>query len=396
MEQPQNQEQEEHQNLEEKAQKQEEFKETEYKGDEDAEAEVNQENLNKEKIPEKMEKKEEDKKDKKGGHPRPKVPVTKIEYVEYILPKKKINPFPALPIRYLLQDISRKTEPRAHSHSNTYHPSFGRERFGFIPLPRRPAPMFRPMPIGISRIPPRPPRMSPMPPFDMFMNEEMRPMPSVPRRFPPEPMPGPRFPPRLQPRPFHIPPPPHPRPQHFYPPRPQTGFDSYYNQSRRLFFGGNEGMDFSRIHPHPHPYPYQRNVYPPSQRRFAEFYKNYEPEETLNMTDYFVGGKEKLQKGEQEDYEQGYGKASYYTYSMGGPRRNRTSRSVSSGRSDGRFTFNLGKTQPIKYLFKRVDNRRLARTKKPRINTMNFIQGTNFGAGNSSRTGVRRVYQFHN
>ena len=206
-------------------------------------------------------------------------------------------------------------------------------------------------------------------------------------------MPGPRFPPRLQPRPFHIPPPPYPRTQPFYPPRPQTGFDPYYNQSRR-FFGGNEGMDFSRIHPHPHPYPYQRHIYPPSQRRFAEFYKNYAPEETLNRTDYFVG-KEKPQKGE-EDYEQGYGKASYYTYSMGGPRRNRTTRSVSSGRSDGRFTFNLGKTQPIKSMFKRIDNRRLARTKKPRINIMNFTEGNNYGVGSSSRTGVRRVYQFHN
>ena len=208
-------------------------------------------------------------------------------------------------------------------------------------------------------------------------------------------MPGPRFPPRLQPRPFHIPPPPHARPQPFYPPRNQTGFDSYYNQPRR-FFGGNEGIDFSRIHPHLHPYSYQTYVYPPPQRRFAEFYKSYEPEETINRTEYFVGGKENLQKREQEDYEQGYGKASFYTYSMGGPRRNRTTRNVSSGRSNGRFGFNLGRTQPIKSIFKRVDNKRLARTKKPRINTLNFTQGTNYGAGSSSRTGVRRVYQFHN
>ena len=401
MKQPQNQEQQENLNLEEDTQKQNEFKETEYKGDEEAEAEINQENLNKEKIPEKKEKKDikgkKNKKDKKGNYPRPRVPISKIEYVEYILPKKKINPFPTLPVRFLLQEVKRKTEPRSYSHSNTYLPSFGRERFGFISLPRKPVPMFRPMPLGIHGIPPRPPQMSPMPPFDMLMNQGMRPMPSVSRRLPPGPMFGPRFPPRVQPRPFHFPPPPRPQPFYF-PPRPQTGFDSYYNQTRR-FYGGNEGLYSSGIHPYPHPYLYQRYAYPPSQRRFAELYKNYEPEETVNRTDYFVEkkkGLKKRQQEEQEDYEQGYDKGSYYTYSMGMPRRNRAARSVSSGRDIGRFAFNLGRTQPIRSMFKRVENRRFARTKKPRINTVNISQGTNDGAGSSSRTGVRRVYQFQN
>ena len=404
MEQPQNQEQQENQNLEEKDQNQEEFKETEYKGDEEAEAELKQENLNKEKVPEKQEKKEKkekkEEKDKSGkpkiektaNYPRPKVPITKIEYVEYVFPKKKINPFPNLPIRYLLQEVKRKTEPRSHSQSNTYLPSFGRERYGFMPLPRRPVPMFRPLPFGI---PPRPPQMSPMPPFDMLMNQGMRPMPSLPRRFPLGPMAGPRFPPKFQPRPFHIPPPLPPRTQpFFYPPRPQTGFGSYYNQTRS-FFAGNEGMDFSGIPRYPRP-PYQRYAYPPPQRRYAQFYKNYQPEETVNRTDYFVEKNNNLQQEEQEDYEPRYGRASYYTYTMSGPRRNRTTRSVSSGRSDGRFTFNLGRNLPIRTMCKRVDNRRLARTKKPKINTVNFTQGTNYGAGSSSRTGVRKVYQFHN
>lgn len=394
----------------EKSQNQEEFKETEYKGDEEAEAEVKQENSDKIKNLEKKDKEDnkKEKKDKKRkpkleqpgtetniNYPRPRVPVTKIEYVEYILPKKKINPFPTLPIRFLLQDVKKKMDSRSHSHSNTYHPSFGRERFGFMPLPRRPVPMFRPMPF---EIPPRPPKMTPMPPFEMLINEGMRPMPSVSRRFPQGPMPGPRFPPRLHPRPFHFPPPPPSRPQPFYnPPRPQTGFNSYYNQTRR-FFGGNEGMDFSRIHPHPHPYPYQRYVYPPPQRRFAEFYKNYEPEETVNRTEYFVekNNQQNRKQQEQEDYELGLGRESYYTYSMGGPRRNRTTRSVSSGRSNGRFTFNFGRTQPIRSMFKRVNNRRLERTKKPKIITVNYTQGNNYGEGNSSRSAVRRVYQFQN
>ena len=154
-------------------------------------------------------------------------------------------------------------------------------------------------------------------------------------------------------------------------------------------------MDFSGIHPYP--YPYQRYAYPLPQRRFAEFYKNFEPEETVNRTDYFVEKKKNLQKGEQEeqeDYEGGLDTENYYTYSIGGPRRNRTTRSVTSGRSNGRFTFNMGRTLPIRSMFKRVENRRLARTKKPKMNTVNYTQGTNYGSGSSSRTGVRRVYQF--
>ena len=375
-EQPQNQEQQ----VEENAQNQEEFRESEYKGDEQAEAEVMEESKKNEKKPEKKVQPKVEKHGQNTQLPRPRIPITKISYYEYVIPKRTVNPYQKIPINLLLeQEARRNREQRSHSHSHTYHPTFRTQYFGKM-LPGMDVPFFGPR-MGI---PPRPPKMSPMPPFDMLM----------PKGFPHVPQPRPpihHFPHGPQPRPpiHHFPHGPQPRcpihhfpygphgfqPRYFhFPQRPQSSIDSYYSQERR-FFGG-EGEPFSHIHPHPHPY--QRYAFPQPHRRFEEFYENYEPEETFNRTNYFV---EKKQKGLEGD-DSGYDEESYFTYTMGRPRRNMTTRSFSQGRSNGTFTFNLGNIRPRR-MFKRITNRRLGRT------TQN-VDNTQTG----SNTQTRKVYSF--
>jgi len=76
--------------------------------------------------------------------PRPRVPITKIEYFEYVVPKKKVSPFPNVPFQFLVgEEAYQKRDKRSHSHSNTYQPIFKREQFEQIP--------HRPMPISILR-----------------------------------------------------------------------------------------------------------------------------------------------------------------------------------------------------------------------------------------------------
>ena len=335
-------------------QNKEQFKESEYKGDEEAEAEVQEQNKNQEKIPEK---KEQPKPQPKKKVPKKAVPMTRIEYVEYVLPKKKVNPFPLFPSRLLFEEVKIKRLPRPHSHSHTFHPTFIRNRLGPMPLPGRPRPLFKPGMMTRVVIPPRRPVMRPpMPPYGMMMSQgrrQARPMPPPMSRILP---PRPTF---VPPRGYFIPPGPRPRrqiplirprapaPLNFGP-RPVSGFNSFYS-----------GMG-----PYPRPSTYQRFEYPQTQRRFVQVYENYEPEEVFSRSSFYT---EKNQS-EQGGSELGYGdeESSYLTYNMEMPRTNRGPRSVSQGRNGG-FAFNFTKVQP-RMMIKRIENRRLPRTTKNQRN----------------------------
>ena len=98
-----------------------------------------------------------------------------------------------------------------------------------------------------------------------------------------------------------------------------------------------------------------------------ELYESYEePVEQNNRTSYYVAQNEREENDEYDENEQ----ENYFSYTMERPRRFMTTRSVSQGRNDGRFTFNLGLTKPVRSLFKRIDNRILKRTtQNKRFNT---------------------------
>ena len=397
------------------------FKESEYKGDEEAEAEVNQESKKKEEMPEKKVKPKLEKKEHKANSnlPRPRAPITKIEYFEYVLPKRTVNPFPTFPAKlFLEQEARRNREQRSHSHSHTYRPNFRTEMFSKM-LPAMPRPLFRPR-IGVIGIPPRPPLMSPLPPFDIIKDQREY-IQTMPRGFLYVPQPRPpiyHIPPRphLRPPIHQLPHGPQPRPPihhmphgpqygHFplppknqyisqgfqtyhIPQRPASRIDSYFNLERR-FFEGNEGEQFSKFpQPYPHPYPYQRYAYPQPHRRFEELYDNYEPEEAFNRTNYFVENNTKDQKGDELGYEEN----KYFSYTMGRPRRIMTARSVSQGRNNGRFTFNLGQIKPRR-LFKRIINRRIGKIQNTNNeNFGNVSQKSNYQSVYNAPT--RKVHSF--
>ena len=399
----------------------EEYKESEYKGDEKAEAEVYEEIKKKEKKPDKKIKQKLEKKEHKANvnSQRPRVPITKIEYVEYVLPKRTINNFPTFPAKPLLeQEARRNMEQRSHSHSQTFRPIFRTEMLSEM-LPSMPRPLFRPR-IGVIGIPPRPPLMSPLPPFDIIKDQREY-IQTMPRGFPYVPQPRPpiyHIPPRphLRPPIHQLPHGPQPRPPihhmphgpqygHFplppknqyisqgfqtyhIPQRPASRIDSYFNLERR-FFEGNEGEQFSKFpQPYPHPYPYQRYAYPQSHRRFEEFYDNYEPEEAFNRTNYFVEKNTKDQEGD----EFGYDEKNYFSYTMGRPRRIMTTRSVSQGRNFGRLTFNLGQTKPRR-MFKRIVKRKFGKIQNTNNeNFGNVTQTANYQSGYNSPT--RKVHSF--
>ena len=115
----------------------EDFRETEYKDDEyNAQNQGEIENQKKE-MPEL-----ESEFGPNKYFPRPRVPITKIEYFEYVVPKKKVSPFPNVPFQFLVgEEAYQKRDKRSHSHSNTYQPIFKREQFEQTPR--------RPMPISI-------------------------------------------------------------------------------------------------------------------------------------------------------------------------------------------------------------------------------------------------------
>ena len=172
------------------------------------------------------------------------------------------------------------------------------------------------------------------------------------------------------------------------PQRPASRIDSYFNLERR-FFEGNEGEQFSKFpQPYPHPYPYQRYAYPQPHRRFEELYDNYEPEEAFNRTNYFVENNTKDQKGDELGYEEN----KYFSYTMGRPRRIMTARSVSQGRNNGRFTFNLGQIKPRR-LFKRIINRRIGKIQNTNNeNFGNVSQKSNYQSVYNAPT--RKVHSF--
>ena len=97
------------------------------------------------------------------------MPITRVEYYEYIIPKKRVSP-----AQYFLEEEAQpKAEKRSHSQSRTYQPTLGLNR---IPLSMA-LPMFRPrriIPMKVIEIPPRPPRMNPMPPMEVLIQDRPR------------------------------------------------------------------------------------------------------------------------------------------------------------------------------------------------------------------------------
>ena len=337
-------------------QNQEQFKESEYKGDEEAEAEIKKENKNQENIPEKKEQpKPQPTKVPKNG-----VPMAKIEYVKYVLPKRAVNPFP---VRLLFEEVRRNRLPRPHSHSHTFHPRFVRERLGPMPSPGRPRPLFRPR--MMTRMgPPRPKVMRPpMPHYDMMMSQGryhmhgMPPMQSMQRVLPPRPIFGP-------PHGHFMPPGPRPRRQIplirprptvtlGFGPRPASGVNSFYS-----------GMS-----PSPRPLTYRRFDYPQTQRRFVQVYENYEPEEVFSRSSFITEQNQSEQAGDELGYDDE--ESSYLTYNMERPIRTSGTRSISQGRNGG-FAFNFGRAQPG-IMFKRVENKRLVRKIRNQRNNPNNL-----------------------
>ncbi len=395
-------------------QNKEEFKETEYKGDEDEEAhaqEKDDKNKKKEEIKEKNEPELEPELEPNSYFPRPRIPLTKIEYVQYVLPKKTINPFPINPFQFFLGEGARRNrEQRSHSYSRTYNPTFTLTK---IPFASMGIPFLGPRKINIIDIPPRPPRMSPMPPMEILIQEGRpqtqtmprdmrtevhhlphRPIPqyfphgTIPQHFPHGPIPR-HFPHGPIPRHFpHGPIPRHfphgPIPQHFpHGPIPQHfphgtiphrfGQDkkesNYGFGEDRRFFERNEEEEFTHIHPYPYPYPYQRYVYPRPKRRIEDFYMDFEPEEMSVRSNYFFRRDQDSQT--ESDFDNG--EDSYYSYTVTKPRRVINNRSTSLGRN-GRFSSNLGISQP-RAMFTKVDNSRIKKTTETvgnqRVNTLN-------------------------
>ena len=305
-------------------QNQEEFKENEYKGEEEAEQK-------KEEIPQKRE-------EINPNIPRPGIPVTRIEYIEYSLPKRTIRPlFPRIPYQLLLQEEARFDRERAHSHTHIPHRRFGRDIFP--PFSPKPIPLFRPrnvIPMRVMRdfVPPRPIHI-----------------PHIHR---------PRFiQPLIRPVTGYMPPETYSFQYPYRPPQPVRFYERY------------ERPLFTNIHPYS--YLNQSYVYPRTNRRFEEFNENYEPAE-MNRTNYFV--KRNFVSPQKNDLR--FNQESFYTYGVGRPKNQ--NRSVSNTKTDGRFaTFSYGVNKP-KPMFKRVENRITSRvTGKERYNVQNTSKRGNTG-----------------
>jgi hypothetical protein len=425
------------------AEKQDEFKESEYKGDEEAEAHRKEGKDEKDKKSDKKDKEQEkrgpklEKPELEPIHyfPRPRVPITRVEYFEYVIPKKTVTPFDY----FLEEEAQRRKEQRSHSQSHTYQPRFG---FNRIPMA---LPMFGPrriMPLKIIEIPPRPPKMRPMPPMDVVM-QQVRPhththtythtmprvhhgpmqyhlpphgpvphhMPhgTVPRYLPHGPVPH-RMP--HGPLPYHLPPHgpvPHRLPHGPMPYHLPHGTIPYHLHPhgpvpRHLPHG-----PLPRYLPHgPVPtrvirryvqkkektttdtHPYQRYVYPVPQRRFDNLYADSEPEEMSVRSNYVV--KRNQESNTESDYD--YGEDSYYTYTVNRPRKIST-RSVSVGRNNGRLAFNLGNTQP-RSMFIRLDDGGLNRTAQTYGNQVaNTQTNTSYTQGVTNNGGKRTVYRYY-
>jgi hypothetical protein len=310
-------------------QNQEEFKENEYKGDEE-EAEAEKNNQKKEEVPKKVEETGPN-----SGVPRPKIPVVKIQYYEYPFPKRIVKPpFPGRPIKFLFEEKVFYNGGRSQSNPHTMNPSFGR----IFPRPHIiPKRDFIP---PMHRFPPRP----------LFIPPQMSFYQPRPQIFPPR---MPQFPPRPQFMPPHM----HYHGPHFAPPLKQ-----HFPHTQQF------SLEKQRFPPRPqlknYPQPQQRYAYPSPHRRFEEFDESFQPL-SMNKTNYFSERNIFSPMGSNLSFNKG----NFYSYKVMRPQTTTQNRSVSNSKSDGRFaTYSYGIKKP-KQMFRRVDNRRIARATGAKLNT---------------------------
>ena len=132
---------------------------------------------------------------------------------------------------------------------------------------------------------------------------------------------------------------------------------------------------FSHIHPQPRTFSYQRYAFSRPQRRYEEYSVSNEPKDRTSKTTYYIKKIQKKQEKNENEYENENefdydNQGNYFSYVVQRPRRVVTTRSVSQGRNDGRFSFNMGLIRPIRSMLNRVENRRIGRTTRTqRINT---------------------------
>ena len=309
-------------------QNQEEFKESEYKGDEE---EAEAENNNKKKEEDIPKKKEET--GPSSGVPRPKIPVAKIQYYEYSFPKRVVKPpFPGRPIKFLFEERIYDNGRRSQSNPHTMQPTFGR----IFPRPHIiPKRDFIP-PMPMHRFPPRP----------LFVPPEMSYYQPRPQIFPPHMH---QYPPRPQFMPPHMH---HPGP-HFVPPYRQHYPHAQIFPPEKQRFPQRPQFKY-------YPQPQQRYAYPSPHRRFEEFNESFQPS-NMNKTSYF---------SEKNIFSPSGNKmSSFYSYKVMRPQTTMQNRSVSNSKSDGRFaTYSYGIKKP-KLMFRRVENRRIVRATGANLNT---------------------------
>ena len=311
-------------------QNQEEFKESEYKGDEE-EAEAENNNKKKEEdIPKKKEETEPN-----SGVPRPNIPIAKIQYYEYSFPKRVVKPpFPGRPIKFLFEEAVYHDGGRSQSNPHTMNPSFGR----IFPRPHIvPKRDFIP---PMHRLPPRP----------LFIPPQMSYYQPRPPIFPPHMQ---HFPPRPQFMPPHMH---HPGP-HFAPPYRQHYPHAQIFPPEKQRFPQRPQFKY-------YPQPQQRYAYPSPHRRFEEFNESFQPM-NMNKTNYFSERSIFSPMGNNLSYNKG----NFYSYKVMRPQTAMQTRSVSNSKSDRRFaTYSYGLKKP-KPMFKRVENRRIVRATGANLNT---------------------------
>ena len=308
-------------------QNQEEFKESEYKGDEE-EAEAENNNEKKEEIPKKREETEQN-----SGMPRPNIPVAKIQYYEYSFPKRVVKPpFPGRPIKFLFEERIYHNGGRSQSNPHTMRPSFGRIFPRPLIVPKR------------DYIPP----MHRYPPKPLFVPPQMSHFHPRPQVIPPHIH---QHPPRPQVIPPHI---------HQHPPRPQF-IPPHMHRHAPHFVPQYKphNPQVQRFPPRPqfkyYPQPQRRYANPSPHRRFEEFEESFQPL-NMNKTNYYS---ERNIFNPMENMS--FNKGNFYSYKIMRPQATMQNRSISNSKSDGRFaTYSYGIKQP-KQMFKRVENRRIAR-----------------------------------
>ena len=310
-------------------QNQEEFKESEYKGDEEEDEDENN-NQKKEEIPKKREETGPN-----SGVPRPKIPVAKIQYYEYSFPKRVVKPpFPGRPIKFLFEERVYHNGGRSQSNPHSMRPSFGRIFPSPYIVPRRD--FIPPM----HRFPPRP----------IFVPPQMSFYQPRPQILPP---PMHQYPPRPQFMPPHM----HHHGPHFAPP-----FKHQYPQPQRF---PPEKPRFPPQRPQfkYYPPPQKRYAYPSPHRRFEEFDESFQPM-SMNRTNYL--SENNIFSPTRNNMS--FNKGKFFSYKVMRPQTTMQNRSVSNTKSDGRFaTYSYGIKEP-KPMFRRVENRRVVRATGEKFN----------------------------